>query len=63
MTPELIGTTAVGIAILGFLWSLQRDMASLQRDMAGLRECMARIEDLFEAFTGRQPEGQFQGLT
>lgn len=50
MTPELIGTIAVGIAMLGFLWSLHRDMADL-------RERMARIEGLFEGFTGRQPEG------
>ena len=36
----------VGVAILGFLWSLHRDMA-------GLRDRMARIEGLFEGFTGR----------
>lgn len=64
MEPELIGIFAVGVAILGFLWNLQRDMAGIHRDisgihreMAGLRECMARIEGLFEGFTGRQPEG------
>ncbi len=47
MTPELIGTITVGLAILGFLWGLHRDIASL-------RERMARIEGLFEGFTGRQ---------
>ena len=39
---------AVGIAILGFLWSLHRDVADL-------RERMARLEGLFEGFT-RRPE-------
>ena len=43
----------VGVAILGFLWSLHRDMSGLHRDMAGLRDRMARIEGLFEGFTGR----------
>jgi len=51
MEPELIGIFAVGIAILGFLWSLHREVA-------GLRERMARIEGLFEGFTGRHGEGQ-----
>ena len=49
MTPELIGTIAVGVAILGFLWGLHRDIADL-------RERMARLEGLFEGFTRRQPE-------
>jgi len=42
-----IATLALGVAILGFLWSLHRDMA-------GLRERMARLEGLFEGFTGRR---------
>ena len=55
-----VATLSVGVAILAFLWNLNRDMASLHRDMAsihkdmaGLRERMARIEGLFEGFTGR----------
>ena len=36
----------VGIAILGFLWNLHRDIADL-------RERMARLEGLFQGFTGR----------
>ena len=51
MEPELIGIFAVGVAILGFLWSLHREVA-------GLRERMARIEGLFEGFTRRDREGQ-----
>lgn len=46
MTPELIGTIAVGIAMLGFLWSLHRDMADL-------RERMARAEGMFEGYLKR----------
>ena len=40
MSPELI-------AILGFLWTLYRDVA-------GLRERMVRLEGLFEGFTRRK---------
>ena len=47
MTPELIGTIAVGIAMLGFLWSLHRDMADL-------RERMARFEGRLVGFVRRQ---------
>ncbi len=36
----------VGVAILGFLWSLHRDVADL-------RERMARLEGLFDGFTKR----------
>ena len=52
---------AVGVAVIGFLWNLHRDIAGLHRDIAGLhgqfadlRERMARLEGLFEAFTGRR---------
>lgn len=54
MDTSDVATLALGVAILGFLWSLHRDMAGLHRDMAGLRERMARIEGLFEGFTGRR---------
>ena len=57
MTPELIGTIAVGIAILGFLWSLHRDIAGIHRDIGGLRERMSRIEGLIEGLKRRQQEG------
>ena len=56
---------AVGVAVIGFLWNLHRDIAGLHRDIAGLhrdiaglhgqfadlRERMARLEGLFEGFT------------
>lgn len=61
MTPELIGIIALGVAMLAFLWNIQRDIAGIHRDMAGLRERMARIEGLFEGFTGRQPESGGKG--
>lgn len=64
---QLINIT-VGIAVLGFLWNLHRDITGLHRDIAGLhrditglhgqfadlRERMARLEGLFEGFTGRR---------
>ena len=48
MTPEVysIATLTVAVAILGFLWTLHRDVADL-------RERMARLEGLFEGFTKR----------
>lgn len=39
------------IAVLAFLWSLQR---GLHRDMADLRGRMARLEGLLEGFVGRR---------
>ena len=49
MTPEVysIATLTVAVAILGFLWTLHRDVADL-------RERMARLEGLFEGFTKRR---------
>lgn len=55
---------AVGVAVIGFLWSLHRDIAGLHRDIAGLhgqfadlRERMARLEGLVEGITRqRGPE-------
>ena len=57
---------AVGVAVIGFLWNLHRDIAGLHRDIAGLhgqfadlRERMARLEGLFEGFTRqRGPEAE-----
>ena len=47
MSPELIAIITAAIAIIGFLWSLHRDVA-------GLRERMARLEGLLEGFTRRE---------
>ena len=50
MSPELIAIIVVGlsnVAIIGFLWTLHRDVADL-------RERMARLEGLFEGFTRRE---------
>ena len=45
-------TIGVGVAILGFL-------STLHRDIADLRERMARLEGLFDGFTRREsvPDG------
>lgn len=52
MDTSTLITIGVGIAILGFLWTLHRDIADL-------RERMARLEGLFEGFTRREsvPDG------
>ena len=50
------------VAILGFLWTLHRDVSNLRkevgRDIADLRERMARVEGLLEGFVARPPEPQ-----
>lgn len=50
------------VAILGFLWTLHRDVSNLRKevgkDIADLRERMARVEGLLEGFVGRPPETQ-----
>ena len=48
MSPDTIATLAAAAVIVGFLWSLHRDVSDL-------RERMARLEGLFRGFTGRQP--------
>ena len=44
MSPEAITTAVAAVVIIGFLWSLHRNVAGLHRDMSDLRECMARLE-------------------
>ena len=44
MTTETWVTIGVGVAILGFLWSLHRDMADLRERMTKLGERMASVE-------------------
>ena len=57
------------VAILGFMWTLHRDVSNLRKevgkdisevrkDMAGLRERVVRVEGLLESFIGRPPEPQ-----
>ena len=43
MSPELISILILGVALVGFLWNLHRDIADL-------RERMARLEGLLEGF-------------
>ncbi len=74
VTIQIISFQTVAlVAILGFLWSLHRDMGNLRKDVgkdiadlrqefgkdtADLRERMARVEGLLEGFVGRPPEPQ-----
>ncbi len=57
------------VAIIGFQWTLHRDMGNLRKevggdiadvrkDMATLGERMARVEVLLEGFIGRPPSPQ-----
>ena len=44
------------VAIIGFLWSLHREIGSLRKEMGDLRERMGRMEGLLEGFIGRPQE-------
>ena len=47
MDGQIIATVAVAIPVLGFLWTIHRDVS-------GLRERMARVEGLIDG-VARQP--------
>ena len=48
------------LAVLAFLWNIQRNIGGLHQNIGELRERMARLEGMFEGFTGRKetPAGQ-----
>ena len=46
MDGQVIAIIAVAIPVLGFLWTIHRDVS-------GLRERMARVEGLIEGLAGR----------
>ena len=46
MDGQVITTIAVAIPVLGFLWTIHRDVS-------GLRVRMARVEGLIEGLAGR----------
>ena len=63
---------AVGVAVIGFLWNLHRDIAGLHRDIAGLHRDIADlhrdIADLHGQFADLRErmarlEGLFEGFT
>ena len=37
-SPELIGIVVFGLAVVGFLWRLSRDMRTLERDMRDMSD-------------------------
>lgn len=51
VSPDTIATLAAAAVIIGFLWSLHRDVAGLHRDMSDLRERMARLEGAVDVLT------------
>ena len=53
MEPADYVMIGVGVAILGFLWNLHRDIVGLRDGMADLRERMAKLEGLVEGFMRR----------
>ena len=53
MDGQIIATVAVAIPVLGFLWTIHRDVS-------GLRERMARVEGLIEGFTAQANPGKRQ---
>ena len=59
MSPELVTTLAVGVAlaalILTGLRGVRVELHEVRTDVGDLRERMARLEGLFEGFTRRAP--------
>ena len=59
MSTDTIAIVTAAAVIVGFLWTLHRDMRAMDtrigKDIADLRERMARLEGLFEGFTRREP--------
>ncbi len=53
MDGQIIATVAVAMPVLGFLWTIHRDVS-------GLRERMARVEGLIEGFTAQANSGKRQ---
>ena len=51
MSPETITTIVAAIAIIGFLWSLQRDIGGLRGEVADIRERLARLEGAVDVLT------------
>lgn len=51
MDGQIITTVAVAIPVLGFLWTIHRDVS-------GLRERMARVEGLIEGFATQTASGR-----
>lgn len=46
------------VAIIGFLWSLHREIGGLRKEIADLRERVGRVEGLLQGFLGRPQEPQ-----
>ena len=46
------------VAIIGFLWSLHREIGGLRKGMGDLRERMSRMEGLLQGLVGRLQEPQ-----
>ena len=51
MNAETITTAIAAAAIIGFLWSLHRDMRAMDRRISDLGERMARLEGAVDLLT------------
>ena len=51
MSPEAITTIIAAVAIIGFLWSLHRDIGGLRGEVADIRERLARLEGAVDVLT------------
>ena len=51
MSPETITTAVAAVAIIGFLWSLHRDIRALDWRVSDLAERLARLEGAMEVLT------------
>ena len=51
MSTETITTVVAALAIIGFLWSLHRDMRAMERRIGELAERIAKLEGAVEVLT------------
>ncbi len=57
MDPITIQIVSV-VAIIGFLWSLHREIGSLRKEIADLRDRMGQVEGLLHGLIARPSEPQ-----
>ena len=51
MSPDTIATLAAAAVIIGFLWSLHRDIRAVDRRVGDLAERIAKLEGAVEILT------------
>ena len=64
MSPEIVSTLGMGVAIIGLMWrmmaslrqEMRQEIGELRRDVADLRERMARVEGRLDGYFARQAQ-------